>query len=257
MFPWFSKKSKLSKVREEILRNHAQKHRIPIIDFDLWDTALTHISCIENNNLASYERLEFLGDSVLGLCMAAILYEEFSDLSEGKMSVIKSNLADEKTLSVLGRELGFLEIVKLGRGEKLTDKRAQEKVLCDLFESTLAVIFLESGFLRCRQFVRELFQGRMSDAIHGGIQDPKTFLQKIAVKAYKEYPHYEVIDTEGPDHGKIFTVKGGIYQFSAVGKGRSKKEAEQHVATDILSQIEVYSTENPDSAIAKEFHSDK
>ncbi|MGL4388647.1 MAG: ribonuclease III [Brevinema sp.] len=257
MFHWFSKKSNLSKVRQEILKCHAEKYQIPINNFDLWDTALTHISCIENNHVISYERLEFLGDSVLGLCMASVLYEEYVDLSEGKMSVLKSNLADEKTLSAIGRDLEFLNIVKLGRGEKLSDQRAQEKVLCDIFESTLAVIFLESGFLKCRQFVSRIFKSRIENAIHGGIQDAKTFLQKIAVKAFKEYPVYEVIDTEGPDHGKIFTVKGAIEQFSATGKGRSKKEAEQHVATAILAQIKIYADNNQESVIVKEFNTYK
>ncbi|MGL4561259.1 MAG: ribonuclease III [Brevinema sp.] len=257
MFRWFSKKSKLPVVRHEILKNHAQKYHIPIINFDLWDTALTHISCIDHSKTISYERLEFLGDSVLGLCMASILYEDYSDLSEGKMSVLKSNLADEKTLSAIGRDLAFLEIVKLGRGEKLHDKRAQEKVLCDLFESTLAVIFLESGFLKCRQFVAMIFTDRINSALHDGIKDAKTFLQKIAVKAFKEYPSYTVINTEGPDHGKIFTVKGIIAEFCATGKGRSKKEAEQNVAALILSQIKVFANQNPETLIAKELNTYK
>lgn len=257
MFHWFSKKSKLPSVRCEILKHHAEKYNIPIKDIDLWDVALTHISCIENSKNVSYERLEFLGDSVLGLCMASILYEEYPSLSEGKMSILKSNLADEKTLSQIGRDLEFLKIVKLGRGEKLNDKRAQEKVLCDIFESTLAVIFLESGFLKCRQFVYSIFKSKIDFAMQDGIKDYKTFLQKITVKVYKEYPSYHVVDTEGPDHGKIFTIEGSIAHFTATGKGRSKKEAEQKVASLILDQISLYVQENPEAPLSKEYNTYK
>jgi len=260
MFHLFSKNSKVSsltKERQKLLKDHSKKFNIPIIDFDQWDLSLTHISYIDSNHVLSYERLEFLGDSILGLCLANILFQINPQLSEGKMSMLKSNLVDEKTLSQVGRQLQLLDIVKLGRGEKLRDKRAQEKVLCDLFESMLAVIFLDYGFIKCQEFVTILFKDRIDLTLIEGVKDYKTRLQKIFIKTYKEYPNYKIIDTEGPDHGKTFVVEGGLNDFLAIGRGRSKKEAEQKVAYEILKKIAIYSKENPNTFLAKEFLSDK
>lgn len=260
MFHLFSKKFKIStltKERRQFLKHHAEQANIPIVDFDHWDLSLTHISFGDSNDAPSYERLEFLGDSILGLCLANILFQKYPDLSEGKMSMLKSNLADEKTLSQIGRDLGLLKIVKLGRGEKLQDKRAQEKVLCDLFESTLAVIFIDHGFLKCQEFVFKLFHNKIDLTLLEGVKDYKTRLQKIIIKSFKEYPHYTVINTEGPDHGKIFTVEGGLNEFIATGKGRSKKEAEQNVAYHILQQIAEFAKKYPDTTLAKEYINDE
>ena len=213
---------------------------------------MTHISFTNTTDEPSYERLEFLGDSVLGLCIADILYEAFTDMTEGRMSAIKSYMANEKTLAQIGRDIGLLEVVKLGNGEHLKDKRAQEKVLCDLFESTLATIYLQHGFKKCKEFISILLHERMYTLFEEGVKDFKTRLQRITVKIYKEYPTYQIVDTEGPDHGKIFTVKGDIAHFTSLGKGRSKKEAEQKVAQLILDQMEEHVKEHPDSPLKAE-----
>lgn len=260
MFPWHSKKYNLPIITEErkqLLKKHSQKFGIPITDFSLWDLALTHISCVDATNSFSYERLEFLGDSVLGLCLADILFEEYSQLTEGKMSMIKSNLVNEKTLSSLARGLDLLDIVKLSNGEKLQDKRAQEKVLCDLFESTLATIFLQNGFKKSRDFIKSMFEQLIQNMLTTSVRDAKTQLQKISVKVFKEYPTYTVIDIEGPDHGKVFTIKGETDSFSAIAKGRSKKEAEQNIAQEILKQMFEYGELNPKSNLAKELSQSK
>ncbi len=255
MFLWHSKKYKTPEISEErktALRNHAAKYNIPISRFDLWDLALTHISYIDKSNPLSYERMEFLGDSVLGLCMADILFDEYADLSEGKMSVIKSNLVNEKTLYELSVELQLIEVINLGSGEKLRDKRAREKVLCDIFESTLATIYIQHGFKKCRDFIRTMLGSRINTILEEGVKDAKTRLQRIAIRLYKEYPAYEVVDTEGPDHGKIFTVKCISGPFEGAAKGRSKKEAEQRSAGVILEKMHEYSLAQGDEALAKE-----
>lgn len=254
MFPWHSKKYNVPNITEErklLLKQHCHNYNIPITDFSLWNLALTHISCMDSYNTLSYERLEFLGDSVLGLCLSVVLFEDYPHLTEGKMSMIKSCLVNEKTLSTLARELNLLDIVNLGNGERLLDNRAQEKVLCDLFESTLATIFLQHGFKKSRDFVKSIFDSLILESLNGGLRDPKTYLQKISVKVYKEYPTYEVIDIEGPDHGKIFTVKGEIVSFIGISKGRSKKEAEQSVAKLILQKMWEHSEENPKGELYK------
>ncbi|MGL4676340.1 MAG: ribonuclease III [Brevinema sp.] len=255
MFPWHLKKyntPEISEQRKQTLKQHSQQYHIPITDYSLWELALMHISCINNKNSFSYERLEFLGDSVLGLCLADILFNDFPELSEGKMSQLKSGLVNEKTLSELADQLDLLKVVQLGKGERLKDKRAQEKVLCDIFESTLAVIFLQHGFKKSREFVNTMMGSKIVSAITEGVDDSKTKLQKISIKFYKEYPIYTIVDTEGPDHGKIFVVKGQVSSFEALAKGRSKKEAEQNVAYMILQQMVEYSTLHKDDSLAKE-----
>ncbi|MGL5955165.1 MAG: ribonuclease III [Brevinema sp.] len=255
MFPWHSKKYKtpeISEQRKQELKQHSQRYHIPITNYSLWELALMHISCINTKNSFSYERLEFLGDSVLGLCLADILFTDFPELSEGKMSTLKSGLVNEKTLSELANQLDLLKIVQLGKGERLKDKRAQEKVLCDLFESTLAVIFLQYGFKKSREFVNMMMATKIFSAITEGIDDSKTKLQKIAIKFYKEYPTYTIVDTEGPDHGKIFVVKGMVTSFEALARGRSKKEAEQNAAYMILQQMTEYSILHKNDVLAKE-----
>lgn len=254
MFPWHSKKYKdltIDEEKKQILKKHSQEYNIPITDYALWNLALTHISCT-NNNVESYERLEFLGDSILGLCLADVLFSDYTEFSEGKMSMIKSNLVNEKTLSKIAGRLKLLPIINLGHGEKLRDERAQEKVLCDVFESTVAVIFLQHGFKRCRDFIKEIFDPLIQESCNDSLRDAKTFLQKVTIKVYKEYPKYEVIDMEGPDHGRIFTVKVVIDSFESIAKGRSKKEAEQNAAQLVLTKMLEYTAENPDGALAKE-----
>lgn len=260
MFLWHSKKYntvEITEDRKKILKNHAQKYNIPISNFELWDLALTHISYMDTMNGLSYERLEFLGDSVLGLCLADILFKRYIELSEGKMSMMKSSLANENTLAVLGRELGLLDIVKLGHGERLADKRAQEKVLCDLFESTVAVIYLQNGFKKCKDFLENLLNPKIECLLTDGLKDFKTKLQKVTMKVYKQYPSYEMIDTEGPDHGKIFTIKGKVMKFEASAKGRTKKEAEQNVAQIILHAMKEDSLTNTNSLFSKELVDDE
>ncbi|SFB70594.1 ribonuclease-3 [Brevinema andersonii] len=253
MFRLFSKKSSLDSKRITVLKKHCMRFGIKVKNFEMLDLALTHISYSNGESNDSYERLEFLGDSVFGLCIAKILYVNFPQFSEGKMSALKSNLADEKTLAEVSEELKLLDLIKLGGGEKLNDYRAQQKVLCDIFESVLAVIFLDSGLAECEKFIYRLFFERILLFKNEGIHDFKTRLQKITVKGLRHYPQYTIVDTEGPDHGKIFTVAAEVGSFFATAKGRSKKEAEQGAAKKILEQIKIYATEDPHSAIAKEF----
>lgn len=258
MFHFFLKKSNLlDKQRISSLKQHARIYKIPIKDFSLWNIALTHISF---NDLASeessYERLEFLGDSVLGLALAQILFKDYSFLSEGKMSMLKSNLANEQTLAKIGRELMLLDLVKLGKGEKLNDPRAQDKVLCDLFESTLATIFLGTNFTVSVKFVQRLFQMHIDLLLKNGLKDFKTKLQKVAIRVYKNYPSYVVVDTEGPEHGKIFSIEGTAGPFKALAKARSKKDAEQFVAELILVQMQEFVQDSEENSTLKKVLSD-
>lgn len=256
----FSKKSNLLKndrARYHLLRDHCRQRQIPVKDFDLFDLALTHISYGANSSNESYERLEFLGDSVIGLCLASILYQHYPELSEGRMSALKSTLADENSLAQAARELELLPLVRLGRGEKLQDKRAQQKVLCDIFESMMAVLYIDNGFGRCREFALRLFSDKIGHVQQAGVPDFKTRLQKISVKAYKTYPAYTVLHTEGPDHGKIFNIRCTLERFEASAKGRSKKEAEQECAKAVLEAIKEYAALHPEAPVAKEYHNEK
>ena len=256
MRPFFSEKSELLKTdpeRYKQLKNFCRAQKLPIRNMDLLDVALTHVSC----GPRCYERLEFLGDSVMGLCLASMLYQNYPDLTEGKMSALKATLAEEKSFAHIARELGLLIYVRLGRGERLQDERAQEKVLCDLFESLVSVLYLDCGFEACQKFVYPFFVHKIGEVNETGIPDYKTRLQKISVRAYRAYPCYTILHTEGPDHGKIFNIKCTLEDFHSVAKGRSKKEAEQACAQIILEAIRVYAKEKPDTPLAKEYYNEK
>ncbi|MGL5722473.1 MAG: ribonuclease III [Brevinema sp.] len=256
MRPFFSEKSELQKTdpeRYKQLRDFCRLHKLPIKSMDLLDMALTHISC----GARCYERLEFLGDSVMGLCLASMLYRNFPDLTEGKMSALKATLAEEKSFAQVARELNLLSFVRLGRGERLQDERAQEKVLCDLFEALISVLYLDSGFEACQKFVSPFFINKIGQVNETGIPDYKTRLQKISVRTYRSYPCYSILSTEGPDHGKIFNIKCTLEDFQSTAKGRSKKEAEQACAQIILESIREYAEENPDTPLAKEYCNEK
>ncbi|MGL5255298.1 MAG: ribonuclease III [Brevinema sp.] len=256
MRPFFSEKSELQKTdleRYKQLKNFCRLRKLPIKNMDLLDMALTHVSC----GARCYERLEFLGDSVMGLCLASMLYQNYPDLTEGKMSALKATLAEEKSFAQVARELDLLAYVRLGRGERLQDERAQEKVLCDLFESLISVLYLDCGFETCQKFVHPYFIHKIGQVNQTGIPDYKTRLQKISVRTYRTYPCYSIMHTEGPDHGKIFNIKCTLEDFVSMAKGRSKKEAEQACAQIILESIRVYSEEHPDTLLAKEYCNEK
>lgn len=242
MLRFFSKNTdrKLSNERVRRLKELSRRLGVGIHDFDNLDRALTHTSALEKSAPLeeTYERLEFLGDSILNASVAQILYLSNPGLSEGGLSALRSSVVDERTLAEVGHTLGVLDFVNLGKGETLSDSRAREKVTADIMESIIAVIFLEKGFPRAQKFVKKILGAEIEQRLKNGTRDFKTQVQKWSVSKFREYPQYEVIQEYGPDHNKIFEVRVTVHgRFTATGKGRTKKDAEQHAAEQVLQSI--------------------
>jgi ribonuclease III len=230
----------LSEKRIGELRELKDRLSIKIKDYSLFNRALTHSSCVDKSgaNIEPYERLEFLGDSILNACVAYQLYHNNPHLAEGGLSALRSSLVDEKTLSEIAFNLRLLDYINLGKGETLSDPRARQKVAADITEAVIGVIFLERGFDSALAFVRQILDPEMVKRIKTGTRDFKTQLQKWSVSRFREYPVYKIIKETGPDHNKIFEISVTIHNdWKASAKGRTKKEAEQKAAENVIESI--------------------
>jgi ribonuclease-3 len=206
---------------------------------ELYVWAFTHRSyAYENGGLPTNERLEFLGDAVLGLVVTDIIYRAFPDLPEGQLAKLRAATVNMNVLAEVARELGIGEAVRLGRGEELSGGRDKSSILADTLEAVLGAIYLDKGLSRAAALVRRLFEHRVMEAAgRGAALDYKTSLQELAASSLGGMPSY-AIEEEGPDHAKRFTatvsVAGTAY---GSGKGRSKKEAEQHAAREAFETL--------------------
>jgi len=187
--------------------------------------------------LASYERLEFLGDSVLELAVARALFEGHPDFEEGQLAKIRSHVVSRRSCAVVARDLD-LDTLLVDRGvgvpkEELERLSRNTNVLAALLEAALAALFLEHGFEAIEDSVVAAFQGRIQYAINEHV-DYKTELQELLARAGRQVS-YAVVDTEGPPHERVFTAAATIDgEQAGTGRGRSKKEAEQEAAREAL-----------------------
>lgn len=235
-----SNNEKLTPERKKLLKKLCEKLKVRISNLELLDRALTHSSCRDKTGklMDSYERLEFLGDSVLSLAVSYMLYNTNPTFAEGKLSAIRSSVVDEATLAEIGNQLDIYPYINLGKGEQLKDERARKKVFADIIESIIAVIFMDGGYEKAYKFVEHIIGVHIDQRLTEGTRDYKTRLQQLSIERFKEYPVYAVTGEKGPDHNKIFQVEvtvGG--KFKATGIGRSKKEAEQKAAYRILKRF--------------------
>jgi ribonuclease-3 len=202
------------------------------IDAELLERALTHRSyAYEHGGLPTNERLEFLGDSVLGLVVTEALFRRHPDLSEGQLAKLRAAVVNMRALADVGRALGLGEFVRLGRGEETTGGRDKSSILADTVEALIGAVYLNSGFAAATGLVHRLVDDLITgSATLGAGLDWKTSLQELTSEIGMGVPEYEVTE-EGPDHAKTFTasaiVGGTVY---GKGQGRSKKEAEAGAA---------------------------
>jgi ribonuclease III len=201
----------------------------------LLDRALTHRSfAYENGGLPTNERLEFLGDAVLGLVITDALYSGHPDLPEGQLAKLRASVVNMRALADVARRLephGLGSYVKLGRGEEVTGGRDKASILADTLEALLGAVYLEHGLPVASEVVHKLFDPMLADAANRGAGlDWKTSLQELTAALTLGVPEYAVSE-EGPDHAKSFTAiaRVGGESFGS-GAGRSKKEAEQKAA---------------------------
>jgi ribonuclease-3 len=205
---------------------------IPDIDPEVLLRALTHRSfAYENGGLPTNERLEFLGDSVLGLVVTDALYRAHPDLPEGQLAKLRAAVVNMRALAEVARTLGIGAYVRLGRGEEATGGRDKASILADTLEAIIGAVYVVHGLDRASVLVHELFDEviEASSALGAGL-DWKTSLQELTSEILLGVPEYDVVEA-GPDHAKTFTARvrvAGVVR--GVGDGRSKKEAEQNAA---------------------------
>lgn len=220
----------------------------PVLDAELLDRALTHRSfAYENGGLPTNERLEFLGDSVLGVVVTETLYRSHPDLSEGRLAKLRAAVVNARALAEVALEIGLGQHIKLGRGEEATGGRGKASILSDTVEALIGAIHLSGGFEASDPVVHRLFDPLMTAAAAlGAGLDWKTSLQELAAIHGLGVPEY-VIEDDGPDHMKTFTaqvrVGGSLY---GRGLGRSKKEAEQGAAETAYAEIAADHGPHPD-----------
>jgi ribonuclease-3 len=204
----------------------------PFVRPELLELALTHRSwCAENAGHESNERLEFLGDSVLGLVVTEHLYERYPHLPEGELAKARSGVVSAIALAEAATELALGPALRLGRGEHRSGGRAKPSILADALEAVIGAVHLDGGIEASRRLVLSLLAERTALAAEGpGGHDHKTRLQELAARRWDDLPVYDLSD-EGPDHAKTFhaTVRVGG-RVRGAGAGRSKKQAEQAAA---------------------------
>ncbi len=199
--------------------------------------ALTHRSAGGTHN----ERLEFLGDAVLGAAVAAMLYERFPAASEGDLSRARARLVRQETLAALARRMGIPDWLVLGEAERRGNGHQRPSILADAFEALVGAMFLAAGFDRTAAFVRQCLDAELA-ALGDlkALKDPKTALQEWLQGRGEALPQYELVGTSGPAHAQRFRVRVSLPQrgLSAEGQGTSRRAAEQAAAADVLAQLQ-------------------
>jgi ribonuclease-3 len=203
----------------------------------LLEQALTHRSCGPQNN----ERLEFLGDGVLGCAVAQELYARFPSLSEGKLTRLRASLVREEALAEVAGELGLARLLRLGEGELAAGAEPRPSILADALEAVLGAVFLDGGYEAARGAVLSLF-GPLIERLdpERPAKDPKTQLQELLQAGRRQLPDYRVVSVQGAPHRQSFEVECLVPDagLSATGSGTSRQRAEQQAALAMLEKLE-------------------
>lgn len=190
---------------------------------------------VSNHN----ERLEFLGDSVLGLLIADYLFCELPSLDEGPLSNLRSQLVDAPACAKYVQKLGIGDYLLLGKGEQMNRGKGRESILADLFEALVGALYLDQGLEAVKRFFFSHFQEEVNQMISEPSRNWKADLQDYAQKNYQETPVYEVLEESGPAHRKMFRVGVWIHgKMMGEGAGSSKKEAQTEAAKEALMSLQ-------------------
>lgn len=204
----------------------------------LLEQALTHRSVGSRNN----ERLEFLGDAILGSVVAAELYRRYPEAKEGKLSRLRANLVRRESLAEIAQQLDLGQHLTLGAGERKSGGHRRDSILSDTVEALLGAIFLESGFAVCQRCILRLFSARL-DALSdiASLKDAKTRLQEYLQSHHQPLPEYIVKEVSGEAHAQFFKVEciiTGTGLSAGKGQGSSRRQAEQNAAKDLLARLD-------------------
>jgi len=209
-------------------------------DSALLQAALTHSSYANENKksgMPSNERLEFLGDSVLGMTVAALIYNSRPNMPEGQMTRLRAELVCEKSLAAIAVDLGLGECLLLGKGEERGGGCKRPSILADAVEAVLAAVYLDGGLKTVKKLIKSYFVQRL-DRSETENTDYKTALQEVIQEKQGQNLSYNIVSESGPDHLKLFTVEVRLNnKVVGLGTGKSKKEAEQIAAKSALEEI--------------------
>ena len=202
----------------------------------LLETALTHSSYANECSLESNERLEFLGDAILGCVVAKVLYETFPDSTEGELSKLRSAIVSRANFARYAQVLKIDKQILLGKGEENTGGRDRNSNLAGTFEAIIGAIYIDGGYSKSFSIISKLVKNSLKD--EDIFADYKTKLQEVVQKKFHQVPKYKIIKEEGPPHDKKFHVQVKIASdIVGNGMGRNKKEAEQAAAREALNNI--------------------
>ncbi len=206
-------------------------------DPSLLATALTHSSYLHEHpgeDVADFERLEFLGDAVVDLVISELLYQTHPDAAEGELTSLRAQLVSGPPLAQLAQELGLHDQVRLGRGEADTGGRLRVGLGASLYESVLGAVYVDGGFDAARHFVLHTMRELIVDANEQPRRSPKTDLQEWAQGRGLPLPAYDTAEVTGPEHAREFVVDVAVGELRARGTGRSKREAQESAASALL-----------------------
>jgi len=208
-------------------------------DASLLERALTHVSALPaqaQRRADSYQRLEFLGDRVLGLTVSDMLYEAFPEAEEGELSRRLADLVRKETCADVARDWGVGAVLRLGEGEAQTGGANKSAILGDICESLLGAVFLDAGYGAAEALVRRFFSEKMLNPVRP-LRDPKTALQEWAQARGLPTPVYRQVGRSGPDHAPVFSIEVSVNGFEpALAEGTSKRFAEQASAQNFLER---------------------
>ena len=208
-------------------------------DKKLLSTALTHISLANEMGIESNQRLEFLGDSILSFVVAEYIYNEFKDLDEGMLTMVRAEAVCEKSLAEAAKKIGLGDAVSFGRSESNVGKD-KPSILCDTFEAVLGAIYLDGGIEPAKKWIMDNLKEIIDRAKEADFTNYKSEIQSFYQKRDKnrEVVTYSLLERKGPDHEPIFTVNAE-YQGKIIGRGtgKNRKTAEQNAAKDALLKV--------------------
>ena len=210
-----------------------------VFDAQLLELALTHRSfAYESGGLPTNERLEFLGDSVLGVVVTDALYHRYPELPEGNLAKLRSAVVSARALAIQARRLGLGEFIRLGRGEETTGGRDKSSILADTFEAVLGAVYVDLGIEVSRELILRLLDEQLAEAAElGAGLDWKTSLQELTAELGIGVPMY-AIEESGPDHAKQFEAQVVLADKRyGHGTGSNKKEAEQEAAASAYAEL--------------------
>jgi len=220
--------------RKKLLKHFEKQSGVRFKNEALLNLAFSHRSYSNENSdhRENNERLEFLGDSVLGLVVSSYLFHVLADRAEGDLAKIKSFVVSEDILSVVAKNLGIDQLLLVGKGEENSGGRTKKALLADALEAVFGAFYLDAGFAESQKFILGLLVPEINNVLEDKHKkDYKTLLQEFVQKSHKNYPKYLLVNKTGPDHDKTFFMEVQVNgKTLGSGTGKNKKEAEQEAA---------------------------